>query len=136
MSDRVFLDTNIIIYLYSEDEDDKREAVYRFVNKNCCITSIQTFNEASNVWLKKYNWEKDKIIKYLDGIEAVCDEILLIQKKTINEALSIRDRYDYSYYDCLVLSSALESNCKIILTEDMNDGQLIYNRLEIINPFK
>ena len=39
MSDRVFLDTNIIIYLYSEDEDEKRNVAYQFVNNTDCVTS-------------------------------------------------------------------------------------------------
>ena len=50
MNDRVFLDTNIIIYLYSEDEGDKRDVAYQFVNNNKCVTSIQVMNEISNVW--------------------------------------------------------------------------------------
>ena len=55
MHDKVFLDTNVIIYLYSEDEETKRDTVYKYINTNYCITSTQVFNEASNVWLKKYN---------------------------------------------------------------------------------
>jgi predicted nucleic acid-binding protein len=136
MNARVFLDTNIIIYLYSDDENDKRDVVYKLVNNNICITSTQVLNEASNVWFKKYNLCKHQIIKYLNGIEAVCDQILLIQRKTINHALSIKERYGYSYYDCLMHSSAIEGNCQIIYTEDMNDGQMINDTLKIINPFK
>ena len=136
MNDRMFLDTNIIIYLYSEDENDKRDTVYKSVNKNCCITSTQVLNEASNVWFKKYNWNKNQIIEYLDGIEAVCDEIMLIQRKTINQALNIKDRYGYSYYDSLMLASALDGNCRIIFSEDMSDGQMVNDTLKIVNPFK
>ena len=84
MNDRIFLDTNIIIYLYSADECDKREDAYKIVNNNICVTSTQTLNEASNVWFKKYQWNKAQVIKYLDGIEAVCEEITLIQRKTID----------------------------------------------------
>jgi len=50
-------------------------------------------------------------------------------------ALSLKDRYGYSYYDCLMLASALEGNCRVIYTEDMSDGQMIDGALEIINPF-
>lgn len=32
MSGKAFIDTNIIIYLYSEDEDDKRNMAYNYVN--------------------------------------------------------------------------------------------------------
>ena len=34
------------------------------------------------------------------------------------------------------LASALNSNCKTIYPEDMNDGQIIESKLKIINPFK
>ena len=136
MSDKAFLDTNVIIYLYSEDELEKRNIICEQVNNNTCITSTQVLNEASNVWLKKYNWSVGQITTYLDGIEAICDEILLIQRKTINQALNIKDLYGYSYYDSLVLASALEANCKTVVTEDMSDGQIIFGNLEITNPFR
>jgi len=58
MLDRIFLDTNIIVYLYSIDEGDKRDISCKFVNSADCITSIQAMNEASNVWLRKYNLGK------------------------------------------------------------------------------
>jgi predicted nucleic acid-binding protein len=136
MSDRVFLDTNVIIYLYSEDEDYKRQAVYNLLNENICITSTQVFNESSNIWYKKYNLSKSQIVRYLNEIEAVCDEVTLIQRKTIDHALDIKERYGFSYYDCLMLASALEGNCGVIFTEDMRDGQIIEGRLKIINPLK
>ena len=135
MNDRVFLDTNFVIYLYTEDEDNKRNIAYEHVNKDTCITSTQVCNEACNIWFRKYNWNKDKINTHLDEIETVCDEVLLVQRKTINQALSIKDRYGYSYYDSLILASALEAGCSIILTEDMSDGQLIFSKLKITNPF-
>jgi len=93
-------------------------------------------NEASNVWFKKYGWAGAKIHKHLDNIELLCDEILMIGRSTIDIALSLKDDYGYSYYDCLMLAAALESNCNIIMTEDMNDGQTINEHLKINNPFK
>jgi len=135
MSDKVFLDTNIIIYLYSEDEDEKRDIAYQFVNNTSCVTSIQVMNEASNVWFKKYALDKSEIVKYLDEIESISEEVLLVQRKTINRALDIKEQYGYSFYDCLMLASAIEANCGVILTEDMNDGQVIDGILQILNPF-
>jgi len=135
MNDRIFLDTNMIIYMYSEDEDDKRDEIYGFLNKNNCVVSTQTLNEASNVWYKKYSLKKYQIIKYLDEIEAVCNEIMLINRKTINQAINLKEQYGYSYYDCLMLASALEANCNTILTEDMSNEQIIDGKLKILNPF-
>ncbi|MCL2420684.1 MAG: PIN domain-containing protein [Defluviitaleaceae bacterium] len=135
MQDRVFLDTNILVYLYSSDESDKRDVSYKFVNSTDCITSIQAMNEASNVWFRKHNLSKTEIAKYLDEIESVCDDTMLVSRKTINLAMDIKDRYGYSFYDCLMLASAMEANCTVILTEDMKDGQVINDTLKIINPF-
>jgi len=52
MRDRVFLDTNILVYLYSADEDDKRNVSYAFVNNADCFTSIQAMNESSTCGLE------------------------------------------------------------------------------------
>jgi len=49
--------------------------------------------------------------------------------------LLIKDKYKYSYYDCLIISTALLNNCDTLYSEDMQHGQLIENKLEIINPF-
>ena len=135
MSDRAFLDTNILIYFYSEDDERRRNAAHSALNTHDCVTSIQAMNESSNVWLRKFNWSASKIKEPLDNIEMVCDEVLPIYRNTINEALSLKERYGYSFFDCLMLASALNGNCQIIFTEDMGDGQIINDTLRIVNPF-
>ena len=135
MNDRVFLDTNLIVYLYSEKEPVKREAAYQILNKYNCVINIQSLKEASNVWFKKFEWDGLKIRKHLDNVELVCDEILQISRKTINKAIEVKDKYGFSFYDCVMLASALEGNCGIIFSEDMNDGQIIDGKLKIANPF-
>jgi predicted nucleic acid-binding protein len=93
-------------------------------------------NESCNVWLKKCNWCTERIQEHLDNIELVCDEVFPINKNTINKALILKDRYSYSYYDCIMLASALDGNCNVIFTEDMSDGQIINDTLKIVNPFR
>ena len=136
MSDKAFLDTNLLIYLYSDSEPQKRNTAYQVLNGHDCTTSIQALNEASNVWFKKCGWNGQKIKEHINNIELVCHEILAVQKNTIVKALEIKDRYSYSYYDCLMLSSALEGQCNVIFTEDMQDEQIIDDKLAILNPFK
>jgi predicted nucleic acid-binding protein len=50
-------------------------------------------------------------------------------------ALNLAERYQYSYFDSLILASALEAGCQILYSEDLQDGQRIENQLMIINPF-
>jgi len=136
MSDKVFLDTNVVVYFYSDDDERKRNAAYNVLNNNSCVTSTQVMNESCNVWFKKYQWNASKIEEHLDNIELVFDEVLAIDRNTINKALSLKDYYGYAYYDCLMLASALEGGCRIIYTEDMSGGQIVDKTLRIVNPFK
>jgi len=135
MTGRIFPDTNILIYLYSESEPLKREVACRILNAAACVTSLQAMREASNVWFKKHGWDGAKIRKHIDNIELVCDAVLPIGRTEINLALSLKDQYGYSCYDSLMLASALESDCEEIIAEDMADGHVIRDRLKIRSPF-
>jgi len=56
-------------------------------------------------------------------------------KITILKACEIAARYQFSFYDSMIVAAALESNCEILYTEDMQHNQIINNTLTIINPF-
>jgi predicted nucleic acid-binding protein len=58
-----------------------------------------------------------------------------VSKNTVLQSFEIKNRYRFSYWDSLVLSSALENGCNIIYSEDMQDNQLIDEVLRIVNPF-
>ena len=60
----------------------------------------------------------------------------LIERATIIQAFDIVKQYKYSYWDSLIIASALENNCSILFSEDMQHNQLIANKLKIINPFE
>jgi len=55
MKDRVFVDTNILIYLYSVDEPEKRQTVENAIIGKDCVISVQVLNEFSSVCLRKLN---------------------------------------------------------------------------------
>ena len=136
MSGRVFIDTNLLIYLYSDKEQKKREAVCQILIDYHCVINIQSLKEASNVWYKKFDWNGIKIKSHLDNIELVFDEILQINRTTIDNAIDIKEKYGFSFYDCIMIASALKGNCELFFTEDMKDEQILQHKLKIINPFK
>jgi len=53
----------------------------------------------------------------------------------IDVALRIQARFHFSYWDSLIVASALENGCKVLYTEDMQHGQIIEDSLTIVNPF-
>jgi len=135
MNGKAFLDTNILVYLYSKTEKDKMEKAQSMLDKHDCVVNVHVMSETSNVLMKKYNKSAAKTKELLNNIELICDEVLSVQRKTINKAIDIKERYGFSFYDCLMLASAIEGGCQFIFTEDMNDGQIIDGTLKIINPF-
>jgi predicted nucleic acid-binding protein len=134
MRDKAFIDTNVLVYLYSEDEVEKQAYAYDAIEKYDCITSTQVLNEFSNVCIKKLCMPVEIINQSIDEIVANC-LLTVVDKEVIKKALELHRKYGYSYYDCLVLASALSYNCKYLLTEDLKADQVIENNLTIINIF-
>jgi predicted nucleic acid-binding protein len=134
MNDRAFIDTNIFIYLYSEDEIQKQNISQRAVNKFDCIISTQVLNEFSNVCIGKMNKSTEEVKLAVSELIEQCT-VFLIDEHNVKQAIDIHKQYGYKYFDCLMLVSALNSDCKYFITEDMSDGQIIDNSLTIINIY-
>lgn len=135
MSGRAFFDTNIFIYLYAENEREKQAICKALINNaDECVTSTQILNEVNNVLIKKWKLPVDTVKTVQHDIRRI-SEVNHISTKTIDNAIDLTARYGFSYFDCLMLASALECNCSIIFTEDMSDGQVIDKTLTITNPF-
>ena len=138
MNDRVFIDTNILVYASIEDKihADKRKEAVNLIQEaeHEIVISTQVINEYYVILLK--NAVKDEYIqeRILEVIENAV--VVNITFKTIQFAWEIRDKYKYSYWDSLIISSALEGNCSVLFTEDMHDGQIIEGGLKIENPFQ
>ena len=137
MPDKVFLDTNILIYAYSKDEVEKQSIANNALETygENIVISKQVINELVNVLFKKFKLSSNTIenaISELDTFMPIVDFDLTTQIK----ALHLKERYNFQYYDALIVATALESGCTILLSEDTQDQQVIENTLTIINPFK
>ncbi len=67
-------------------------------------------------------------------VQAACS-VVLVTPETIVQALALAQKYQYSYYDSLILAAALSAGCKTLATEDMQHGQVVEATLKIRNPF-
>jgi predicted nucleic acid-binding protein len=90
--------------------------------------------ELTNTVTRKFKFS------YQDAINAlneVCqnNNLHVNSDKTILDACRIAQQYKFSFYDSLIIASAIESNCSVLFSEDMNNGQTIDNKIKIINPF-
>ena len=140
MKDRIFIDTNVFVYAFLEPEDDfdkqKHFQAIKLLNAiqelNVFI-SVQVLNEFYSSLLK-YRIPEEKI---QEKLQQIIDVVLVspLTLETIKDCWKIRIKYQFSYYDSLIIASALRNDCSILYTEDMQHGQVIEGRLKIVNPF-
>lgn len=135
MKDRIFIDTNILIYGIIEKDKEKHDKVKELFqtlkNKEIYI-SIQIINELYSA-LSKNKIVHEEIENHIDEMNEQFN-IEVINFDTIKKALNIKKKYGYSYWDSLVLSSAIENNCSIVYSENMQNNQIIDKKLKIVNP--
>ena len=132
MKDKFFLDTNILLYAFGKDDYKKRIA--KELIRQRLIISVQVINEICNVLFKKFNFSVMEIKNIFNFIKNKT-EIKPVNIQTIEYCLYIKEKYNFSYWDSLIISSALENQCLILYTEDMQTNQIIEEQLTIINPF-
>lgn len=134
MNDSIFLDTNIFVYLYSEDEPKKQAVALNILEQIHCATSTQVLNEFCSVCLRKLGMPASEVLLSVEEIVGGC-KLCYIDTEVIQKALALNSKYGYTYYDCLILASAILNDCKYLYSEDMQHNQLIEGRLKIVNPF-
>jgi predicted nucleic acid-binding protein len=126
MKDDIFVDTNIFIYAYSDDDLLKHNAAKNLLQndllENNVIVSVQILNEFYSV-MSKSKLPHQGIAHFIREI-AKQAYVKSVAMGTVELCLEIK-KYHYSWWDSLVLASALENDCKIIYSEDMQHGQVI-----------
>ncbi|MEE4599798.1 MAG: PIN domain-containing protein [Desulfobacteraceae bacterium] len=129
---KAFIDTNILLYLLSEDSNkaDRAETIVRAGG----TISAQILNELANVSHRKLAMSWIEINELLSLIRSLCSiEPLTIE--THDLGILIAERYKLSVYDAMIVAAALLGECEALYSEDMQDGMLIDNQLRICNPF-
>ncbi len=136
MSDKLkFLDTNILIYAYSEDDPYKRALARNLLSSGDAILSTQVLQEFANISNKKLKVNWADIMATVEELSQKIP-IWINSDETVKMACQIASTYGFSFYDSLIVSAALESQSMVLYSEDMHEGQRIENQLEIVNPFK
>ncbi len=133
---RCFIDTNIWLYAFIETDDERKGvAAKSVIQKPDVVVSIQVINEVCVNMLRKTSLpEKDiqALIIAFYGKYTVVD----IDKVTLLKASELREKYSLSYWDSLIVANALNADCAVLYSEDMQDGLQVEQRLTVINPVK
>ena len=130
---RIALDSNILIYNHSLDYESKRLIARDFFKENPVISS-QVISEYINVMRRNFKMQKQELLNLCSLWLEKCS-IQPVVLSTIKLAQNLINRYDFQIFDGIIVAAALEANCNILYSEDMQDGQIIENTLRIVNPF-
>ena len=138
MSANYFVDTNILVYARDSSEPDKQPEAkqlmaYLWANESGRI-SVQVMNEYYVTVTQKLKPGLSKEEARSDLRALALWQPLEMSKTLIESSWDIQDRYGYSWWDTLIISSALFFDCRYLLSEDMQHEQEI-GSLTIINPF-
>lgn len=139
---RVFIDTNLLFYIRDVRDQERSDAAIRWLRALAPTeqgrTNLQVLNELTNALLRQ---RRDLSA---NAVFALVDEVAFLGTEPIGPqivelAREMRVRYLYSWWDTLLLASALELGCTHFLSEDMQNGQVIADgtsrALTIVDPF-
>lgn len=137
---RFFLDTNILIYTFDSQAKSKQQRAMELVHSALAsrqgIISYQVVQEFLNSALRKFSraLPRSEAQAYLELVLMPLCEVFP-DSRLFARALSISGEMQISFYDALIVSSALFGDCRVLWTEDLQSGRKIGD-LEIRNPFE
>ncbi len=134
---KVFIDSNALLYSVDEDELEKRSTAQDWLlslsRSATGVTNLQVLNEATNVLLKRrQNVEASVVFAIVEGFARFGSEPLRAME--VRSARRLRLRFGHSWWDCLLLASAIEHGCTHFLSEDLQNGHTVEG-LTIVDPF-
>ena len=138
MTDRIFLDTNVMVYTLDSGslikQEKAKELLNQFYSNRNYRISTQVVQEFCNVCLKKVipTVPEKKLSEFVSTLPP--DQVETVNINTITRALSIKEHFNYSLWDSLIIASAILAGCNILYTEDMHPNQIV-DDLKIVNPF-
>ncbi len=139
MSGKAFLDTNVLVYSFDRSDPRKRDAARALISDSLenggGIISFQVIQEFLNVATRKFviPLTAEDARRYLDIVlEPLCE--VYSSPEIYHQALEIAEAWRLSFYDSLIVAAALQAECDVLYSEDLQDGLKIRG-LTVRNPF-
>jgi predicted nucleic acid-binding protein len=137
MSDRYFVDTNILMYAHDTAAGAKHERAKQLLEQlwrdRAGVVSTQVLQELCVNLLRKIRTPLDtKAIHHIVA-DYLTWEVVVNTSDSILDALDIQERYRISFWDALVIQAADASGAEVVYSEDFSENQK-YGGVKVINP--
>jgi predicted nucleic acid-binding protein len=128
-----FVDTNVLAYAYDADSGEKGERAREVLAEiDGAVVSTQVLLELFAVLTRKLGLTREVAE---EATESLMDlEVVATDARLVREGLRISRDHDISHWDGMIIAAAAASGCEVLLTEDLNDGQVIEG-VRVVNPF-
>jgi predicted nucleic acid-binding protein len=137
MSAKVFVDTNVLVYAHDIDAGYKQlkalEILLDLKQQRSVAVSMQVLQEFYSTVTRKLasRVPKDEAREIVEDFSYWC---VATTPADINRAFQIEDEARINFWDAMIISAAIKSGASVILSEDLNPGQIIAG-IQIENPF-
>jgi predicted nucleic acid-binding protein len=137
VAERVFVDTNVLIYAYDRTAGDKRvrarQVLASLLRDRRAVISTQVLQEFFSSGTRKLRVPADEARRYVEQWSKL--DLVVIRPEIILGAIDLHRLHTISFWDALVIKSASAAGCGQLLSEDLNHGQKI-DSVTIENPFR
>lgn len=133
---RAFFDTNVVVYAAYRTPDQRHVAAQnlleRHLEEGSMVVSTQVLQETYSVLTRKMRLSGPAVLAYVTHLAN--QEVVPSSANFVLRALGLAQRHQLSVWDALMVLAALESNCAVLYTEDLQAG-MRFGSLEVVNPF-
>jgi predicted nucleic acid-binding protein len=132
MSNDVFFDSNVILYLAGSDVS--RASRSELLLEQGGVISVQVLNEIANVLRsRKWLWPWPEVHAFLAPLRTSLT-VMPVTKSTHERGIGYAERYQLAMFDANIVAAAVLAGCTTLYSEDMHNG-LVIDGLTIRNPF-
>lgn len=135
MSGKSFIDTNVLVYASDDDSPAKQHIARSIVAEHSgrAVVSTQVLQEYFVAATQKLRIAPLTAKDLINAIQNAF-ETILVSPEIINRAVDGSILWQVSFWDALILASAEDSVCEVVISEDLNSGQR-YGGVRVENPF-
>jgi predicted nucleic acid-binding protein len=137
VSDRIFIDTNVLVYADDASAGDKRtralELLSELIRESRAVLSTQVLQEYFVVATRKLGVLPEVARRKVEALSRL--DVVLVRPELVLAAIDLHRLHSISFWDALILRSASAGNCARVLSEDLQHGQTL-DGVRIENPFR
>ena len=132
-----FIDTNVLIYALDSRHENKRTIARSIIsqaleNPHAHVVSTQILQEYFVTATKKMGISAEDCSEHIHYFTRM--NLVTISVEIIQQAILLHRKHAFSFWDALVIQSAIFSECTHLYSEDLQHNQIIHG-IRIINPF-